>query len=67
MSGKAKKTGKTVKFIIKLDEEMDFDGKEGFVGDEVKGVLAENGKTSVEMTFHFDHIFGTRSSYNRSY
>ena len=62
MTGKAKKAGKTVEFTIKLDEEMDFDGKEGFVGDEVKGILAENGKTSVEMTFHFDHIFGDKEA-----
>ena len=58
MIGTAKKAGKTVNFNIKFDEEMVFDGKEGFVGDEVKGLLTENGKTSVEMTFHFDHIFG---------
>ncbi|HOP28858.1 MAG TPA: DUF4382 domain-containing protein [Spirochaetota bacterium] len=62
MIGTAKKGGKTANFVIKLDEEMDFDGKEGFVGDEVKGVLAENGKTTVEMTFHFDHIFGDKEA-----
>ncbi|HOP61989.1 MAG TPA: DUF4382 domain-containing protein [Spirochaetota bacterium] len=62
MVGKAKKSGKTVDFTIKSDEEMDFDGKEGFVGDEVKGVLAENGETTVEMTFHFDHIFGDKGA-----
>lgn len=62
MIGTAKKAGKSVSFTVKLDEEMDFDGKEGFVGDEVKGVLAENGKTSVEMTFHFDHIFGDKGA-----
>jgi hypothetical protein len=62
MIGTAKKAGKSVNFTIRLDEELDFDGKEGFVGDEVKGVLAENGKTSVEMTFHFDHIFGDKEA-----
>ena len=62
MKGTAEKVGKSVDFIIKLDEELDFDGKEGFVGDVVKGVLAENGKTSVEMTFHFDHIFGDKEA-----
>ncbi len=62
MIGKASKAGKTVNFIIKSDEEMDFDGEEGFVGDEVKGVLAKNGKTAVEMTFHFDHIFGDKGA-----
>jgi hypothetical protein len=58
MIGKAEKNGRLVPFTIKLEEEMDFDGKEGFVGDEVKGLLLPGGTTTVEMTFHFDHIFG---------
>lgn len=62
MTGTAKKGKETVRFTIKLDEEIDFDGKEGFVGDEIKGLLAENGETDVEMTFHFDHIFGDREA-----
>jgi hypothetical protein len=62
ITGTAKKGEETVNFTIKLDEEIDFDGKEGFVGDEVKGLLAENGETTVEMTFHFDHIFGDREA-----
>jgi hypothetical protein len=62
MTGTAKKGKETVNFTIKLDEEIDFDGKEGFVGDEIKGLLAENGETNVEMTFHFDHIFGDKEA-----
>jgi len=62
IKGTAKKAKETVNFTIKLDEEIDFDGKEGFVGDEIKGLLAENGETDVEMTFHFDHIFGDREA-----
>ena len=62
MIGTAKKGKETVNFTIKLDEEIDFDGKEGFVGDEIKGLLAENGETDVEMTFHFDHIFGDKEA-----
>lgn len=62
MIGTAKKGKETVNFTIKLNEEIDFDGKEGFVGDEIKGLLAENGETDVEMTFHFDHIFGDKEA-----
>ncbi len=29
-----------------------------YVGDERKGILTEDGQAEVEMTFHFDHIFG---------
>lgn len=56
--GQAARDGKAVSFTIKLDEEMDFDGREGYVGDELKGLLSAEGTTDVEMTFHFDHVFG---------
>jgi len=58
MIGAASKDDKTIPFTIKLDEEMDYDGKEGFVGDEIKGMLKAGETATVEMTFHFDHIFG---------
>lgn len=58
MIGTARKEDRVVPFSITLDEEMDFDGTEGFVGDEVRGLLKPGGTTTVEMTFHFDHIFG---------
>jgi hypothetical protein len=62
MIGKAQKEREQFDFSIKLDEEMDFDGREGFVGDVVKGLLKAGGSTSVEMTFHFDHIFGDKGA-----
>lgn len=62
MIGMASKEDKTVPFTIKLDEEMDFDGKEGFVGDEIRGMLKPGDTTTVEMTFHFDHIFGDKEA-----
>ncbi len=62
MNGEAEKDGKTIPFTIKFDEEMDFDGKEGYVGDEIKGLLKSNDTTTVEMTFHFDHIFGDKEA-----
>jgi hypothetical protein len=37
---------------------MVFDGPEGYVGEELKGLLQPGSTTEVEMTFHFDHIFG---------
>jgi len=58
MIGIAQKQDQQINFIIKLDEEMEYYGKEGSVGDEVKGLLLPGQSTSVEMTFHFDHIFG---------
>ena len=56
--GMAERGGNTVPFDIRFDEELLFDGREGYVGDEIKGLLPEGGRTDVEMTFHFDHIFG---------
>ncbi len=58
MIGTASREGREVPFTIKLDEEMLFDGREGFVGDQIKGVVKENDTAEVEMTFHFDHVFG---------
>jgi len=60
--GRAEKKGLSVPFIIKLEEEMDFDGREGYVGEELKGMLLPGKVTSVEMTFHFDHIFGDQEA-----
>lgn len=56
--GVAEKGERTVPFEIRLSEEMDFDGKDGYVGDGIKGMLAPDEESEVEMTFHFDHIFG---------
>lgn len=58
MVGTAKKDNLSIPFTIKLDEEMTFDGKEGYVGDELKGNVTAGQEADVEMTFHFDHIFG---------
>jgi hypothetical protein len=58
MIGSAKRQGVTVPFTIRLDEEMVFDGPDGYVGEELKGLLQPGSTTEVEMTFHFDHVFG---------
>ncbi len=62
MIGTAEKEGTTVPFTIQCDEEMDFNGKEGYVGDEIKGMVKPGDTASVEMTFHFDHIFGDKEA-----
>ena len=55
--GTAEKDGKTVDFTINIDSACSYDCGE-YVGDERKGILEEDGTTDLEMTFHFDHIFG---------
>ena len=55
--GKGEKDGKTVDFTIKVEQEYTYDCGE-YVGDERKGILEEDSTADVEMTFHFDHIFG---------
>ncbi len=55
--GKAAKEGKTVDFTIKDETEYKYAAGE-YVGDERKGFLQEGGTADLEMTFHFDHIFG---------
>ncbi|AGL00287.1 hypothetical protein [Desulfoscipio gibsoniae] len=57
VTGTAEKEGQTVSFTIKDEQEYHYTGGD-YVGDERKGVLQEGGTADVEMTFHFDHIFG---------
>ncbi|NJO46833.1 MAG: DUF4382 domain-containing protein [Oscillatoriales cyanobacterium RM2_1_1] len=57
MQGTATKDGQTIPFTIKIDEELGFTCGE-YVGDERKGILEPGGKSDLEATFHFDHLFG---------
>ena len=57
MIGTAEKDGQTVDFNIKIDEECEYECGE-YVGDMRKGIVSEGGTADLEMTFHFDHIFG---------
>jgi hypothetical protein len=57
MIGTAEKDGRSVDFNIKVDDECGYDCGE-YVGDQRKGILEEGGTADLEMTFHFDHIFG---------
>jgi hypothetical protein len=55
--GTAEKDGQTVDFTIEVEEEYTYTCGE-YVGDERKGILQKGGTADLEMTFHFDHIFG---------
>jgi hypothetical protein len=57
MVGTASYEGETVDFTISMGESLVFQCG-AFVGDERKGVLPAGAMGEVEMTFHFDHIFG---------
>lgn len=55
--GTAEKDGETVDFSVGIDQAYAYTCGE-FVGDERKGMVQKDGSADVEMTFHFDHIFG---------
>jgi hypothetical protein len=55
--GTAAKDGETIAFHIKLDQEMKYTAGE-FVGEERKGIVQPGEIADLEMTFHFDHLFG---------
>ena len=55
--GQAEKEGQTVNFTIEIEQEYEYTCGE-YVGDERKGILQKDGTADLEMTFHFDHIFG---------
>jgi len=55
--GTAEKDSQVIDFTIGIEIEYSYSGGE-YIGDEIKGDVIENGTADVEMTFHFDHIFG---------
>ena len=55
--GVAEKEGQTVDFTIKVEPEYTYTCGE-YVGDQRKGMLQKDSTADLEMTFHFDHIFG---------
>ena len=57
MIGTAQKDGQSIDFVINVEEECEYQCGE-YVGDERKGILSDGGTADLEMTFHFDHIFG---------
>jgi hypothetical protein len=57
MVGTAEKEGQVVDFTIQVETGYEYTCGE-YVGDERKGILQKDGTADLEMTFHFDHIFG---------
>ncbi|MDY6917927.1 MAG: DUF4382 domain-containing protein [Chloroflexota bacterium] len=55
--GTAEKDGHTIDFTISIEEEYTYCCGE-YVGDERKGIVEGGDTADVEMTFHFDHVFG---------
>jgi hypothetical protein len=60
MEGTATKGGKVIEFKINVESGYKYICGE-YVGDERKGFLEEGDTTDLELTFHFDHIFGDGS------
>ena len=58
--GVGKKNGEEIPFKLDFTSEFSFSAGE-YIGDERKGFLEEGGLGELEMTFHFDHIFGDGS------
>lgn len=56
--GTAEKDGRTIEFSLGIEQEVKYLGGD-YLGDERKGILSPGGSAEVEMTFHFDHLFGT--------
>jgi hypothetical protein len=55
--GTAEKDDESIAFTLRVENEYAYTCGE-FVGDARKGILAKDETADVEMTFHFDHIFG---------
>jgi hypothetical protein len=55
--GSAEKDDRVIDFTIQVDTEYSYACGE-YVGDERKGILQKDGSADLEMTFHFDHVFG---------
>ncbi|MEM9274886.1 MAG: DUF4382 domain-containing protein [Cyanobacteria bacterium P01_F01_bin.143] len=61
LQGKAVKDQRTVNFLIGFNLPLTYYCGE-FVGDERKGIVQPRKDAELEMTFHFDHIFGDGES-----
>lgn len=57
MVGTAERDGTVEDFSIALDATCTYNCGE-YVGDERKGIVSEGETADLEMTFHFDHLFG---------
>jgi hypothetical protein len=57
ITGTATREDEAIAFTIKVEHEYEYVCGE-YVGDERKGILDADDVADLEMTFHFDHLFG---------
>ncbi|MBE9117086.1 DUF4382 domain-containing protein [Lusitaniella coriacea LEGE 07157] len=57
LEGQATKSEKIIQFTLKFDPKIVYTCGQ-YVGDQRKGVVSESQDGEVEITFHFDHLFG---------
>lgn len=57
ITGAAEKDGQTIQFTVRIEREYEYTCGD-YVGDERKGFVSKDGTADLEMTFHFDHVFG---------
>ncbi len=57
IDAQAEKGNQSYNVYIGIEQEYLYQAGE-YIGDERKGILAQEGITDLEMTFHFDHLFG---------
>ena len=55
--GTADKDDQSIAFSIKVEQEYEYSCGD-YVGDVRKAIVQEDGTADLEMTFHFDHLFG---------
>lgn len=56
--GQATKDGEVVDFTLRFDADLRYRGGD-YVGDDRKGIVRDGESAEIEMTFHFDHFFGS--------
>lgn len=57
LTGQAEKNGRVVDFTLGIEQEVAYLGGD-YIGDERKGIVAAGEIAELEMTYHFDHLFG---------
>lgn len=57
LTGQAEKDGRVIDFTLGIEQEVAYLGGD-YIGDERKGIVIPGGNAEVEMTYHFDHLFG---------
>ena len=61
LTGQATKDGETVDFDLSFNQPTEYVCGE-FVGDQRQGIVEADTPGTVEMTFHFDHLFGDQDT-----